>query len=50
VAAYRARLAEHISTVRGFCLAHGLPWLQLDSSVRFNDLLSSLEGAGLFTL
>jgi uncharacterized protein (DUF58 family) len=45
---YRRGLERHVTELRTFCLAHRLPWVQLDSSASFTSHLALLEGSGIF--
>lgn len=47
VAAYKARMAEHEATLRGFCASHGSPCVRLRSDASFDQLLTALEAGGL---
>ncbi len=49
VAAYQARLAQLSGDLGEFCATHGLPWLRVEASAAFPQLLQSCVDAGLLT-
>lgn len=49
IRAYRQRLVELSTNLQRFCAAHRLPYLQLESSQSFEQLLHACEQASLIT-
>lgn len=49
IGAYRQRLSDLAADLRRFCAAHRLPYLQLESSRSFEQLLHACEQASLIT-
>lgn len=49
IAAYRSRFDAHAASLRSFCAAHGLPWVMVESTMTFKELLSALQRAGMFS-
>jgi uncharacterized protein (DUF58 family) len=47
VAAYREGMTRLSSDLREFCLAHNLPWIRVESSAAFTELLQASVQAGL---
>jgi hypothetical protein len=47
VAAYHGRLSDHTESLRSFCATNGLGWLQIDSSLPFDPMITALGRAGL---
>jgi uncharacterized protein (DUF58 family) len=47
--AYRARLAQHVESLKTFCLNHQLPWIQVESGTTFKAMVGQLQTSGLFS-
>jgi uncharacterized protein (DUF58 family) len=47
VAGYQARFARFSAQIGEYCMVHGLPWMRLESSGSFGDLLEACLRAGL---
>jgi uncharacterized protein (DUF58 family) len=47
IAAYREGMAKLSADLREFCLAHNLPWMRVESSFAFTELLQASVQAGL---
>ena len=50
VADYRRRLGDHEASLRGFCAAHGCPWVRLVSDMSFAQMIGALQSGGVLRI
>lgn len=49
IAGYTQRLARHVDSLRTFCRANRLPWLQIESATSFKSMVAQLEASGILS-